>query len=225
MSKRWTFEEELIIKNNFDKMGSDIVLLLPDRTLSAIKERVNVIRRKEEIKKIWISKWEKILYANICGREAKVPENLVENFEKACNVLEDLGGGLGCTVLRMFYKEGMEYDEIAYNLGLDVDKVRIIHHRFVTKMRNPAIKYILKNGETIASKKYAKDIIGRVDLDIETLDLSTRSYNTLKRGGVNTIEQLVSMSESDLRRFRYMNDNVLDEIKYKLEERKLKLPD
>lgn len=225
MSKRWTFEEELIIKNNFDKMGSDIVLLLPDRTLSAIKERVKVIKRKEGAKKIWISKWEKILYANICGREVKVPENLAENFEKACKVLEDLGGGLGCAVLRMFYKEGMEYDEIAYNLGLDVDKVRIIHHRFVTKMRNPAIKYILTHGETIASKKYAKDIIGRVDLDIETLDLSTRSYNTLKRGGVNTIEQLVSMSESDLRRFRYMNDNVLDEIKCKLEARKLKLAD
>ena len=225
MSKRWTFEEELIVKNNFDKMGSDIVLLLPDRTLSAIKERVKVIMMKEEAKKLRISKWDKILYANICGINGSVPENLEENFEKACNVLEDLGGAQGCAVLRMFYKEGMEYDEIAYNLGLDKDKVRIIHHRFITKMRNPAIRYILIHGETIASKKYAKDIIGRVDLDIETLNLSSRSYNTLKRGGVNTIEQLVSMSESDLRRLRYMNDNVLDEIKIKLDARKLKLAD
>ena len=64
----------------------------------------------------------------------------------------------------------MEYDEIAYNLGLDKDKVRIIHHRFITKMRNPAIKYILIHDETIASKKYAKDI-NKLPLVIATPDV------------------------------------------------------
>lgn len=223
MSKRWTFEEELIIKNNFETMGSDIILLLPDRSLNDIKERIKVIKRKEETKKIWKTKWENILCASVFGREAKLPENFAENFEKACNVLEDLGGGIGCAVLRMFYKEGMGFDEIAYNLVLDVDEVKMIHHYFIMKMKSSDIKYILAHGETIVSKKYKKYPIGVYY--IEGTDLSNRAFNILRRGGIYSIEQLVTLSESDLRKLMYMDDIILDEIKNNLKKMKFKLAD
>lgn len=57
----------------------------------------------------------------------------------------------------------------------------------------------------------------KLDLPIEELDLSMRSYNCLKRQGVNTVGQLVACSEADLLNIRNFGAKSIEEVKDKLQ--------
>lgn len=56
-----------------------------------------------------------------------------------------------------------------------------------------------------------------LDTPIEELDLSVRSYNCLKRQGVNTIGQLNECSENDLLNIRNFGAKSIEEVKDKLQ--------
>lgn len=62
-----------------------------------------------------------------------------------------------------------------------------------------------------------------LEMTIEELDLSVRSYNCLKRNKVNTVEQLTQFSEQDMLQFKNLGKKSLDEVKSKLEELELGL--
>ena len=53
---------------------------------------------------------------------------------------------------------------------------------------------------------------------IEDLNLSVRSYNCLKREGVNTVGDLVQRSEQELMDIRNFGQKSIDEVKGKLDE-------
>ena len=55
------------------------------------------------------------------------------------------------------------------------------------------------------------------DMTIEELDLSVRSYNCLKRAGINTVEELTKRTEQDIMKVRNLGKKSLQEIKEKLE--------
>jgi DNA-directed RNA polymerase subunit alpha len=55
-------------------------------------------------------------------------------------------------------------------------------------------------------------------ITIEELNLSVRSYNCLKREGINTVGDLVMKSESELMDIRNFGQKSIDEVKAKLEE-------
>lgn len=57
-----------------------------------------------------------------------------------------------------------------------------------------------------------------LEMTIEELDLSVRSYNCLKRASINTVEELTEYSESEMLRVRNLGKKSLDEVKAKLEE-------
>lgn len=58
---------------------------------------------------------------------------------------------------------------------------------------------------------------------IEELDLSVRSYNCLKRAGINTVQELTTKTEEDMMKVRNLGRKSLDEIKSKLAELGLSL--
>jgi DNA-directed RNA polymerase subunit alpha len=62
-------------------------------------------------------------------------------------------------------------------------------------------------------------------LPIEEMDLSVRSYNCLKREGVQTIGDLVQKTEQDLLDIRNFGQKSIEEVKQKLAERGLSLAD
>lgn len=62
-----------------------------------------------------------------------------------------------------------------------------------------------------------------LDTPIEELDLSVRSYNCLKRQGVNTIGQLTECSEQDLLNIRNFGAKSIEEVKDKLQQMNLSL--
>lgn len=57
-----------------------------------------------------------------------------------------------------------------------------------------------------------------LEMTIEELDLSVRSYNCLKRAGINTVEELTEKTEDDMMKVRNLGKKSLEEVKYKLEE-------
>ena len=61
------------------------------------------------------------------------------------------------------------------------------------------------------------------DMPIEDLDLSVRSFNCLKRQGVNTVGQLADCSETDLLGIRNFGAKSIEEVKDKLQSKGLGL--
>ena len=57
-----------------------------------------------------------------------------------------------------------------------------------------------------------------LDMTIEELDLSVRSYNCLKRAGIQTVQDLASKSEDDMIKVRNLGKKSLKEVKEKLIE-------
>ena len=54
-------------------------------------------------------------------------------------------------------------------------------------------------------------------MTIEELDLSVRSFNCLKRAGINTVEDLISKSEEEMMKVRNLGKKSFDEVKEKLQ--------
>ncbi len=55
-----------------------------------------------------------------------------------------------------------------------------------------------------------------LEMTIEELDLSVRSFNCLKRAGINTVEDLINKSEDDMMKVRNLGRKSLDEVVNKL---------
>ena len=57
-----------------------------------------------------------------------------------------------------------------------------------------------------------------LEMTIEELELSVRSFNCLKRAAINTVEELTEKSEADMMKVRNLGKKSLEEVKAKLEE-------
>ena len=62
-----------------------------------------------------------------------------------------------------------------------------------------------------------------LEMTVEELDLSVRSYNCLKRAGINTVDELTQKTEEDLMKVRNLGKKSLEEVKKKLAELGLSL--
>lgn len=62
-----------------------------------------------------------------------------------------------------------------------------------------------------------------LETTIEELDLSVRSYDCLKRAGINTVQDLTTRSESDMMKVRNLGRKSLEEVIAKLEAMELGL--
>lgn len=62
-----------------------------------------------------------------------------------------------------------------------------------------------------------------LDLSIEDLDLSMRSYNCLKRAGINTVSELLQRNEEEMMKVRNLGKKSLEEVVKKLSELGLSL--
>ncbi|RRG06093.1 MAG: DNA-directed RNA polymerase subunit alpha [Lactobacillus sp.] len=62
-----------------------------------------------------------------------------------------------------------------------------------------------------------------LEMTIEELDLSVRSYNCLKRAGINTVQELTNKTEADMMKVRNLGRKSLEEVKAKLTDLGLSL--
>ena len=70
--------------------------------------------------------------------------------------------------------------------------------------------------ESIMADKVNDETSKVLDLTIDELDLSVRSFNCLKRAGINTVEDLIGKSEEDMMKVRNLGRKSLEEVIAKL---------
>lgn len=75
---------------------------------------------------------------------------------------------------------------------------------------------IMKDKEEDQTKKI-------LETTIEELDFSVRSFNCLKRAGINTVKDLASLTQDDLMKVRNLGKKSLDEVSAKIKELGLSL--
>ena len=62
-----------------------------------------------------------------------------------------------------------------------------------------------------------------LEMSIDELELSVRSYNCLKRAGINTVEELCNKTSEDMMKVRNLGRKSLEEVLAKLKELGLQL--
>ena len=62
-----------------------------------------------------------------------------------------------------------------------------------------------------------------LEMSIDELELSVRSYNCLKRAGINTVEELTNRTSEDMMKVRNLGRKSLEEVLNKLKELGLEL--
>ena len=123
----------------------------------------------------------------------------------------------------------MSYDELAKVLNMASDDVREISARAIRKLKHPSrsrIGYAILLGEE--PKPYVKKekvIVIPNDLSqllIEDIPFSVRTYNVLKRGNINNLEDLVNTSMEELVQIKNIGKRTIIEIEEFLSKYSLK---
>ena len=65
-------------------------------------------------------------------------------------------------------------------------------------------------------EKAGDDQSKQLQMTIEELDLSVRSFNCLKRANINTVEDLISKTEDEMMKVRNLGRKSLEEVINKL---------
>lgn len=96
-------------------------------------------------------------------------------------------------------------------LGL-ASKILISHLELFMEMSEEAI-----NTSVLIAKE--EDSVGQMlEMTIEELDLSVRSYNCLKRAGINTVQELANKTEQEMIKVRNLGRKSLEEVRIKLKD-------
>lgn len=77
-----------------------------------------------------------------------------------------------------------------------------------------------KTAEILVAKE-EDNKVQMLEMTIEELDLSVRSYNCLKRAGINTVQELANKTEQEMIKVRNLGRKSLEEVKIKLQELEL----
>ena len=57
-----------------------------------------------------------------------------------------------------------------------------------------------------------------LEMSIDELELSVRSYNCLKRAGINTVQELINKTPEDMMKVRNLGRKSLEEVQFKIKE-------
>lgn len=162
-----------------------------------------------------------------------MPENAVENFWK---LTEDPNHGLTereREVVRLYYFEEMNLDEVAAEIGVTLERIRQIQHKALRKLRQPyrmkclmlgvdfvkatdryceevKQEYLKKKEEELY--RFADEVDEPLECTIDSLGLSVRSYNCLRRAGINTVNDILQLSLEDLCKVRNLSRKSVQEI-------------
>ena len=167
--------------------------------------------------------WSTVLHKEVSEKE--VPED----WELALKyVFETRLDAKKADILRHYFQCGMTFQEIGDLYGLTLETVRQHASKAIRAMRHPSwrafLVYGLEEGKAVLAEARTAAEHQRLDgrtvvsaaCRIETLDLSVRTFNCLKRAGINTVEQLSQCGDEDLARLHNMGTKSLREIKDRL---------
>lgn len=126
-------------------------------------------------------------------------------------------------VLDFRYKDGLTFEGIGKHECVTRERIRQIHVKALRKLRNPQRLNYLKYGvsgviarKTESAREAALASLPKPDkpenIPLEELELSVRSYNCLKRAGMNTLREVSEMTFYELCNVRNLGKKSVDEI-------------
>lgn len=126
-------------------------------------------------------------------------------------------------VLDFRYKDGLTFEAIGKRECVTRERIRQIHAKSLRKLRHPGRLNYLKYGvsgviarQTENAREADLASLPKLekpeDITLEELELSVRSYNCLKRAGMNTLRELSEMTFDELCHVRNIGKKSIDEI-------------
>jgi len=114
-----------------------------------------------------------------------------------------------------------DYDKLTLEVWTDSTLTAQEAVSWAAKIMSDLLRHFIALSEDVSDKTTVveKNESGRsklLDMTIEELDLSVRSFNCLKRAGINTVEDLISKSEEDMMKVRNLGRKSLEEVMNKL---------
>ena len=116
-----------------------------------------------------------------------------------------------------------DYDKLTLDIWTDgsirADEALSLGAKILSKHLNLFINLTEEVDEVEIDSEEDKDNMEKVlELTIEELDLSVRSYNCLKRAGINTVQELTLKTEEEMMKVRNLGKKSLEEVQNKLTE-------
>jgi len=114
-----------------------------------------------------------------------------------------------------------DYDKLTLDLwtdgNMEPDESLSMGAKVLSKLLNLFINLTDKTDEVEAPVEEEESNTERIlEMSIEELDLSVRSYNCLKRASINTVEELVRKSEEEMMKVRNLGKKSLEEVQNKI---------
>ena len=168
-----------------------------------------------------------LLIANVTGSHFK-PDFPVENIPQ--ETLEGLNYVLSTfkdrdrAIIQLRYQERNTYKQIGDIIGVSIERVRSLDAKLVWSFCKPPFRGYIKYGKEayeamIAERKeaelkaYNENILQR---RLEDLDLSVRSFNCIKKGGVDVVKDFAFYTEEQILNIRNLGKKSIIEIATKL---------
>lgn len=118
---------------------------------------------------------------------------------------------LSCPSPKRIMEFGIEYDKLYHDVRQNIQDAK----------RKAMVDALMKNKDK--ELQAIDKSLTIMDMPIESLDLSLRPYNCLKRSGINTISKLCDITIDELMSIRNLGEKAKNEIIEKLKEQNLSL--
>ncbi|MGI5822799.1 MAG: DNA-directed RNA polymerase subunit alpha [Dethiobacteria bacterium] len=116
-----------------------------------------------------------------------------------------------------------DFDKLALDIWTDgsikADEALSLGAKILSKHLSLFVNFTEETEEVEMDAEEEKDNMEKVlELTVEELDLSVRSYNCLKRAGINTVQELILRTEEEMMKVRNLGKKSLEEVQNKLTE-------
>lgn len=167
---------------------------------------------------------------------------IIKNFDANWEYLKKTLTPREERVIDAYYKEGLTLGEIAKEFDVTRARIQQIQSKAIRRLSLPTkVNMLIQNVEKLSERDSLKTEIEqeilylqkelwkikntpevffeenkerlKIDIDIEELDLSVRSFNCLKRAGIYTVRDLIQKTEEELLKVRNLGRKSCKEVK------------
>lgn len=124
------------------------------------------------------------------------------------------------TIIRMRYQEHLSLREIGIEIGVTTERIRSLSDKILRKLREPQRLGYIKFGkcgyEALIAKREEEKRNAKVDsqlqMTLEELDLTVRSFNCLKVRGCDTVGDIAALTEEEILQTKNLGKKSMIEI-------------
>ena len=240
--KKKVFNEDKLeyIVNTFEDGNKKKVVIYNEYENLFLKDEVPKLYNQEYGEfKIDIVKW---FYDTIIRKVQFRPAKELNHLEceELVKIFETLSDKENYVLIKRYFRNKdftiNSYKEIGEELGVTPERVRQIEYKTIRKLKHPSrlrkFEYVFSSNKKELDIDYIKTMLSdgvtfnfdeatlsaKRDIPIEEMNLSVRSFNCLKRAGINTSGDLFDKTEAELMKVRNLGKKSLREVLIKRKE-------